>query len=878
MDRVELGIKLEQIDKLMSKKEYSQAAKVADTVEWRKVKKWSELTVAEEVYEKAGRPKDARNICVYAYNRNLGGRRLLYMLTDLSIEIEDLEEADELYKEYIEAAPRDTGKYVLLYKLNKARGASIERLIEILEEYKENELEERYEYELAELYAKAGRIEECVKECDDLILWFNEGEYVEKALRLKKEHAGLTRAQEAKLHTMEEFRAAGMEYEVYKPEDTEPVVKNEQPEPQPEPAAFAEVQNTKPEADEKVKEAEPEINVPEKDYSIYDTQNIQAELAKSMAIIMANLNESDSEKNNIETPVPEEQTEEPQPEIKEAEEAGMAKEPASEVIEEPASELINDTQIDEVSDELPFAADLIDEVDEPTKEIRINTHHWNRYVSVMEPEGTETDNDMHPSPGIAPNLPGPDDVVLPKYLVTKSIVEAEAMTEPHVEISGLVASVVDESEEDIIQHMNFAGHIAGQADKSGSEEDTGFQADAILLVKTDLDTRVRASVVAAKEAMLKAREEAIKEEAMRLAQQPAVEKQETAETEKEAEPNAIDGQIGLLDWLNTVDVSEAATATEPVTDEITAEEAAINALEEQLREAVRADLEERAAAAEIVPDEAPVEESIEDTREINISAEEGVAEENDDEEDYFLDASERKYLKKYLFMKGMEESVSELLKGKKKEVPDGTSSYGNIAIRGKGDTDKTGFAINLFKALHANDDQRQLKVAKTTAAILNKKGIAASIEKIKGTTLIVEHAGQLTKETVKELTEFMQGDTDNMLVIFTGEEYAISRLMLDNQVLANMFQYKIDLKHYSVNELVAIAKEYARVKGYTIEDKALLKVYLMFSELEGDDSGSEMDQVKAIIDRAIEKCSKKGRGLFGKKSGSVTPLKEKYFD
>lgn len=270
MDRVEFGIKLEQINKLRDKGDYEAAAKVVETIEWRKVKKWSELAIAEDVYERAGRLKDARNICVYAYNRNLGGKRLIYKLTEISIAIDDLDEADDLYNEFVEAAPRDTEKYILMYKLNKARKAPVERLIEILEEYKQSELDEQYEYELAELYAQAGRIDECVRECDDLILWFNEGEYVEKALRLKNRYAKLTKSQQAKLDMMEEYRAAGMEYSTVMPEyDSEPDIEHEE-----------------------VKEPEPqeEYKVQEKDYSIYDTQNIQAQLAESMAKILGGIN------------------------------------------------------------------------------------------------------------------------------------------------------------------------------------------------------------------------------------------------------------------------------------------------------------------------------------------------------------------------------------------------------------------------------------------------------------------------------------------------------------------------------------------------------------------------------------------------------------
>ena len=134
MDKVEYGIKLEQIEKLKSEKQYSEAADIADTIEWRKVKKWSELMTAEEVYEKADRIKEARNICIYAYNRNLGGRSLVFKMTELSIRLEDYEEAEDLYNEFVEMAPTDMNRYVLLYELDKAKNVPPEELIKVLTE------------------------------------------------------------------------------------------------------------------------------------------------------------------------------------------------------------------------------------------------------------------------------------------------------------------------------------------------------------------------------------------------------------------------------------------------------------------------------------------------------------------------------------------------------------------------------------------------------------------------------------------------------------------------------------------------------------------------------------------------------------------------
>ena len=242
-----------------------------------------------------------------------------------------------------------------------------------------------------------------------------------------------------------------------------------------------------------------------------------------------------------------------------------------------------------------------------------------------------------------------------------------------------------------------------------------------------------------------------------------------------------------------------------------------------------------------------------------------------------LDDNTRKYIKKYLFMNGMEDSILHFINGKRHEIPDGTSRHGNIIIIGKKDTDKTGFAINLFKSLHANDEQRELKIAKTRAEVLNAKGVAASADKIKGTTLIVENAEKLNRDVVEELNQFMETDTAPMLVIFTGEEFALKRLFYNCESLRDKFDYKLELKHYSVNELVDVATEYARVKGYAIDERALSGLYISIDELNGDDEGTEIEKVKKIVDSAIIKCGKSSRNFFGKKRNGLISLKEKHF-
>lgn len=886
MDRVEFGIKLEQINKLRDKGDYEAAAKVVETIEWRKVKKWSELAIAEDVYERAGRLKDARNICVYAYNRNLGGKRLIYKLTEISIAIDDLDEADDLYNEFVEAAPRDTEKYILMYKLNKARKAPVERLIEILEEYKQSELDEQYEYELAELYAQAGRIDECVRECDDLILWFNEGEYVEKALRLKNRYAKLTKSQQAKLDMMEEYRAAGMEYSTVMPEyDSEPDIEHEE-----------------------VKEPEPqeEYKVQEKDYSIYDTQNIQAQLAESMAKILGGINGPGEEEAvepeitgqgeeavepeitepaGIEEPSettefvePEEDTWEEPEETEEPEEQPEAEEEPEEAEEQP--EVEKESEPDSIEDKYK---DIYEGIDEPTKEIRINTHHWNRYRSVMEDDTKEP---------MTADVPLPEGA-LPKYIVEKSEMEGEAGTNPEFIIEDFETIIEKQEEENV-------------AEAAEPEEDDEYM---VRLVTEDDEPQEEPET-----------NETEPEESVEEAVKKAV--SEPAEPE---ESEVIDGQMDIMQWMESMqdtvveDTPETDTETkaaepEKIPDDEQmindAAEDAINDIAARLMAEVREELDARAGeeaptmiaeeeyiddeaddAGEIMADDEAEEEFSEEEiaayeeehsaaeDEITAAADDEMtaAAEEDNDNDYVLKPSERRYLQKYLFISGMEETAAEIINNKKREVPDGTSAHGNIAVVGRAKTDKTDFAIDLFKALHSEDNNKKLRIAKTNAAAINSKSILASADKLKGITLIIENAGQLTKESARELAQVMEGDTESMLVIITGEDYSINRVFTEVPDLSRMFDYRVEVRRYSVNELVAAAKDYAREKGYIIGEKALLKLYLLAGGIDTGDATKAVESIREIVDDAIERGSRKGKRRTSRKNGGLIILKDKDF-
>lgn len=820
MDKVEYGIKLEQIEKLKSGKQYSEAADIADTIEWRKVKKWSELMTAEEVYEKAERIKEARNICIYAYNRNLGGRSLVYKLTELSIRLEDYEEAKDLYNEFVEMAPTDMSRYVLLYELDKAKKVPPEELIKVLEEYRDNEQDENFGYELASLYAEVGRIEECIKECDDLILWFGDGEYVHKALKLKKKYASLTPAQQEKLNMMDKFDKAGLVYEAgFSGNYDEYEMKSAR-------------EGMKEISHEEI--SDDEISVPLARPDIYDTQTLQNDLANSLKELFKNEDKKD-DGDDVLSPVKEQQAEEAaeiESDIQEEEEQDNASDEATQEEEtvseeavseetvaedEPADKVITEEEPqfaiedeEEESEDTPEYDTIIDDdmaataepvnvevielqmsgddelVDEPTREIIINTHRWNKIKSEMQE----------------------DDPMIPEHKEQPEYKEEQA---PEVTEENEAVEPVEEQE--------------------NTPEET-----------------------ATREVVPEVFRPEVKEDRIPV------------QMELNLEEPPIEGQVDLLYYLEHMNdpVEEPAATIDDLIKTTIENRHTDNTIEldEAINSITKAAISEAEQEINGYTADTPV-----------VTEEEYSSEDSMDE----LDENTKKYIKKYLFMNGMEESILHFINGKKHEIPDGTSRHGNIIIIGKKDTDKTGFAINLFKSLHANDEQRELKIAKTRAEVLNARGVAASANKIKGTTLIVENAEKLNRDVVEELNQFMENNTGSMLVIFTGEEFALKRLFYNCESLRDKFDYKLELKHYSVNELVDVATEYAKVKGYAIDERALSGLYISIDELNGDDEGTEIEKVKKIVDSAIVKCGKLSRNFFGKKRNGLISLKEKHF-
>jgi len=364
LDKYEYKVKLAQIEKLVAKKDYVTAAKIADGIDWRKVKSITTLTMIADIYEATDRLEDCYEILNMVYDRSPVGRSVVYRLAEIATKMHDFEEAIDLYKEFVRIAPHDLSKYILKYQIYRERGSSVADQIVILEEFKSHEYDEKWAYELACLYEEAGMIDRCIEECDELILWFSEGEYVVKAMELKMKYQELTASQKEKYeHRYDYQEEEEAEEETYfdeedMPEDIsgdlaqeEPAVRDTVPEgPLPENA-----EETQENAAGKTEEPDDTPQVSVINTNKFSTMNLQEELAKGLQMILSQteedeaLEEETQEKEDTQEFASETEKGDTQEFIPEAEKAAE-EEPVTEKVAEEPAEAVKEEKLSETAE------------------------------------------------------------------------------------------------------------------------------------------------------------------------------------------------------------------------------------------------------------------------------------------------------------------------------------------------------------------------------------------------------------------------------------------------------------------------------------------------------------------------------------------------
>ena len=884
MNKYELGIKIDQIKKLAAKKEYTEAAAIAKDINWTKVKDWQALATAINVQEAVGDYEEARDMAILAYNRNLGGRKLVYKLTEFFIKVGDFDNANELYEEYRKSSQHDVSRFILYYDLRKAQNASDNELVGILEDYRDHEIDEKYMYELAKLYYKTGRKEECIKTCDNIVLWFQDGIYVEKAVQLKEKlGVVLTKTQKCILEdvrkrkedieaTKEELFAKQKELANLKRDEVEDVFREED------------------EKEQKLtgKQPVPEVslNVPEfakeqeeGPLSIDLVQNDQNDDIK--AFLMKALNKDEDADNTKDSSVVMSKIETPQvekPEVSETLSKDGEKNFSSEInkVNVSLKELIENAK-----QKLADNYEQINKEDEAEQrkeaEERINKEAENIDINVPVPEYNnlyDTRNLQEELAAKMSDLFGDEE----EDADVKTFVPASKNKEeqPAKEVK-TPAPVTEQVVNDDAEVQEDDDQIEGQMDitewmQSVREEKYGKQ-DTKEFSKSELERYLdeKDEKSAAYEKLVE------QKKAEALADGKEIDKEEAKRAA--LAQMAVDSarmDLAIRTGKAAARLEQAATAIENediplVTAQIpTVSESMISDINSIMNEDIdnkdnKEEGEEAVVLDEVAAGVEPEETVIPFTRqeeEQPLTMEEEIEETEQIEKK--LTGELAKIFRKYRDMPGLEEQLADLFDTIDDEMQMNSSASGNILISGNSSSDKTDLARTIIRAINTLYPDQPKKIAKTSGESINQRGIAKAMGRLKGTALIVEGAGTIQPKRINELLNCLEQDTGRMIVIFEDSDTDMNVLINFNPELTKTFNHRIVLKQYTVNELVEMAKRFARKRQYEVDDDALLELYLKIDKLHNVNDNIKLDDIKEIINQAIVNSERRAsRRFFG---------------
>ena len=884
MNKYELGIKIDQIKKLAAKKEYTEAAAIAKDINWTKIKDWQALATAINVQEAVGDYEEARDMAILAYNRNLGGRKLVYKLTEFFIKVGDFDNANELYEEYSKSSQHDVSRFILYYDLRKAQNASDNELVGILEDYREHEIDEKYMYELAKLYYKTGRKEECIKTCDNIVLWFQDGIYVEKAVQLKEKlGVVLTKTQKGILEdvrkrkedieaTKEELFAKQKELANLKRDEVEDV--------------FREEDEKEQKSTGKQPVPEVSLNVPEfakeqeeGPLSIDLVQNDQNDDIK--AFLMKALNKDEDADNTKDSSVVMSKIETPQvekPEVSETLSKDGEKNFSSEINKANVSlkELIENAK-----QKLADNYEQINKEDEAEQrkeaEERINKEAENIDINVPVPEYNnlyDTRNLQEELAAKMSDLFGDEE----EDADVKTFVPASKNKEeqPAEEVK-TPAPVAEQVVNDDAEAQEDDDQIEGQMDitewmQSVREEKYGKQ-DTKEFSKSELERYLdeKDEKSAAYEKLVE------QKKAEALADGKEIDK-EGAKRAALAQM-AVDSarmDLAIRTGKAAARLEQAATAIENediplVTAQIpSVSESMISDINSIMNEDIdnkdnKEEGEEAVVLDEVAAGVEPEETVIPFTRqeeEQPLTMEEEIEETEQIEKK--LTGELAKIFRKYRDMPGLEEQLADLFDTIDDEMQMNSSASGNILISGNSSSDKTDLARTIIRAINTLYPDQPKKIAKTSGESINQRGIAKAMGRLKGTALIVEGAGTIQPKRINELLNCLEQDTGRMIVIFEDSDTDMNVLINFNPELTKTFNHRIVLKQYTVNELVEMAKRFARKRQYEVDDDALLELYLKIDKLHNVNDNIKLDDIKEIINQAIVNSERRAsRRFFG---------------
>lgn len=710
VDKYEYKLKLEQIHNLVEEKDYKTAAKIADTINWKKVKSASTLCMIGEIYEQTKQFEQSREVLLTAYDRSPVGRNIIYRLTMVAIKMGDLEEAQEYYEEFLEIAPHDNLKYVLRYELAKAKGAALTELITILEEFKEREFTEEWTFELAYLYHKNGNGDKCVELCDELVLWFGDGKYVEKALELKMLYQPLNKSQEEKYRSFKDG---------------------------------------------------------------YNSINLQEELAKGMQQI-ANATRQDTVNNTLYN-------------MKRM--AGVA---------ETLHPAVPESKLDGTLSE-----------------------EYDGQISLKVPE------DQEKVPQITGQMSIED--ILAEWEKTKEAARAAIAEAEQRRLEEARAKALQEAEELMEQLTEEpSDHAEAVPGNTGTEEGNASAMEEKLNMETEAE---------------------VDSEAATVEETAGAEETEAAKAESEETAGAEETE------------AEAAKAEAADQDDEALEQQRIMQQLLDRQEQERRNREEQMLRQEV---------TLEDTGEPDAPLTK-------------FNEKQKKIFTYFTLISGMEQQLCQALEGAHQRKYDkDTSTAGNLAIMGEKGSGKTVLATDFIKAYQQMNGVTGGKVGKISAVSLNQKDAAKLFDAVEGGFLIIEKAGDLSRESVEKLSWLMDQDHKGLMVILEDDKEGIEKVLGRNAGFAKKFTERVRIPIFTNDELVEFAKAYAREQHCEIEDMGILALYNSISNIQKLDEATTLTEVREIMDEAIYHACRGGlRRLFGGRRTTEEGLiliREKDFD
>lgn len=840
MDKYEYKLKLDQMKSLTAEGKYEEAAEIADTINWRKIKNINALVKVGEIYEKVGRYDESKDVLLTAYDKSPIGRMIIYRLAEVAVRTKSFDEAKEYYQEFVEIAPHDNLKYVLKYEISKAQGADIGTLIGILEELKEQEYSEEWAYELAYLYHKAGMSEKCIDACDELILWFGDGPYVERALELKMLYQPLTKQQEDKYRTFRQRHDGVVEVRPEDPLESGEIV----PEP-------VQIKDVKMSAER------------------FNTQNLQEELQRSMQEIM-NATEKEAVNDTMDNikklvedipylQIPSEKEEVPQE-------------------EEVYQHIETDEEIDN-SLKSNFQEMLVDEdgqmslymqggrVAEPQVSGQMSIEdvlaEWEKTKRAAEAALQEAEQRKLESAKaralqeaeellgrLADVIPMLDSGLTPKDLLDQKYLSKDG--QPNDSAVSMVTNMNQFLQQEIDRLSNENAQMDEQLAAVGASPVGDYMANTGVAAEDAAQNVVAAGV----------QELMAEEELPEIAMPEGLDDIDNQWEDEDFEE--LDAEVPQENAASLAEHTAEQTKPEALAEADDTMEAGTSA--EDVEAAILAETARQMAKESVEKEELP---EIELPGDLDLGKEETAEEilpaiaepEAFEVPDTISKLSKelREIFTYFVPITGMEEQLCQALTGASQHLTKGaTAGTGNMIIQGGSGSGKTVLATSMIKALQKETGKPNGKIGKIEASVLNQKDVAALLKKVAGGCLIIEKAGDLSRETALKLSLLLEQDTSGVLVIIEDTKHGIQKALSRDDGFAAKFSEKINIPIFTSDELVSFAKSYANELGYTIDEMGVLALYNSISNIEHADRETTLTEVKEIVDKAVAHSEKGG--------------------